>query len=337
MPHGIDCHGEVRVTAPARLHLGFIDMNGGLGRRFGSLGLTLDGIATTVRVRSAERLHAAGPSAERALTAARALCDRFGWPAGAELEIDEAIPEHVGLGSGTQLGLAVGAALARLRGHSLPVRALAAELERGARSGIGIGAFEDGGVILDGGRGPGEQPPPTIARLPFPDHWRILLILHRDGQGLHGKAEVRAFTELPPFPAERAGHLCRLMLMAALPALAEGDAGTFGRAVGELQRTVGDHFAPVQGGRFTSPAVADALAWLESQGIPGVGQSSWGPTGFAIVGDPDRATALLIAARHRWRGSALTFHLCRGRNAGAEVSPLPAQHRLGRVPLPTTP
>ena len=28
----------VRVRAPARLHLGFLDMNGALGRRFGSIG-----------------------------------------------------------------------------------------------------------------------------------------------------------------------------------------------------------------------------------------------------------------------------------------------------------
>ena len=330
MPRGVDYLGEVRVIAPARLHLGFVDMNGGLGRRFGSLGLTLDGIATTISARPAERLRAAGPSAERALRAARALCDRFGWPACAELTVEEAIPEHVGLGSGTQLGLAVGTALGHLYGRPLPVRTLAAELERGARSGIGIGAFENGGVILDGGRGPGEAPPPIVARLPFPEHWRVLLILHRDGQGLHGGAEAQAFQALPPFPAERAGHLCRLMVMAALPALAEDDADTFGRAVGELQRTVGDHFAPVQGGRFTSPEVAKVLTWLEAEGIPGVGQSSWGPTGFAIVGDADRATALLIAAKRRWKGTALEFRLCRGRNDGAAVEPA-----ASRATIPT--
>ncbi|KAA0676910.1 beta-ribofuranosylaminobenzene 5'-phosphate synthase family protein [Roseomonas genomospecies 6] len=328
MPLGVDEAREVRVTAPARLHLGFLDMNGGLGRRFGSLGLTLDGMATTVRVRPSDRLCASGPSAERALKAARAVCDRFRWPTRAELTVEEAIPEHVGLGSGTQLGLAVGTALAHLHGRPLTVRRLAAELERGARSGIGIGAFENGGVILDGGRGAGDDPPPILARLPFPDSWRVLLILHRDGQGLHGTAEVQAFKALPPFPAERAGHLCRLMVMAALPALIEGDADRFGQAVGEMQRTVGDHFAPVQGGRFTSPLVADALAWLEAEGIPGVGQTSWGPTGFAIVGDSRRAEALLAEARRRWAGSSLDFRLTRGRNDGATL-----ESTTGRVAL----
>ncbi len=34
--------GAVRVIAPARLHLGFLDLNGGLGRLFGSIGLAID-------------------------------------------------------------------------------------------------------------------------------------------------------------------------------------------------------------------------------------------------------------------------------------------------------
>ncbi len=33
---------KVSVEATARLHLGFLDMNGGLGRKFGGLGLSLD-------------------------------------------------------------------------------------------------------------------------------------------------------------------------------------------------------------------------------------------------------------------------------------------------------
>jgi predicted sugar kinase len=39
----------VSVTVPARLHLGFLDLDGGLGRRFGSLGMALDGPSRGVR------------------------------------------------------------------------------------------------------------------------------------------------------------------------------------------------------------------------------------------------------------------------------------------------
>ena len=43
-----------RIVAPARLHLGFLDVDGTLGRRFGSLGLAIDEPATEIVVRRAE-------------------------------------------------------------------------------------------------------------------------------------------------------------------------------------------------------------------------------------------------------------------------------------------
>ncbi|NIQ97303.1 MAG: GHMP kinase, partial [Desulfuromonadales bacterium] len=70
------------------------------------------------------------------------------------MTVEEAIPEHVGLGSGTQLGLAVAAAMTRLHGLELDSSELLRRLDRGLRSGIGIGAFRMGGVLLDGGIGP---------------------------------------------------------------------------------------------------------------------------------------------------------------------------------------
>ncbi len=317
---GLNRIPEVRVRAAARLHAGFLDLNGDLGRRFGSIGITLDRPATVVRVRHAEALSVAGPSAERARRCVERLCETEGFSRRVELTVEEAIPEHAGLGSGTQMDLAVSTALSLLNGRPATARDLARKVERGARSGIGLGAFQQGGVLLDGGRGPGDDPPPVIARADFPEDWRLLLVMHDDDvRGLHGTAEVDAFRRLPPFPAEKAAHLCRLMLMVALPALAERDVNRFGGVIGELQRTVGDHFAPAQGGRFTSPLVADAIGWLESEGIPGVGQSSWGPTGFAIVGGAAEAERLADAARCRWAGEPLKFLVCRGSNTGASI------------------
>ena len=56
----------VRVHAPGRLHFGFLDLHGGLGRRFGSLGLALDAPAVTLTVRAATALTVTGPEARRA-------------------------------------------------------------------------------------------------------------------------------------------------------------------------------------------------------------------------------------------------------------------------------
>jgi beta-RFAP synthase len=236
------------------------------------------------------------------------------------VDILETIPPHAGLGSGTQLGLALGMGLARLSGRSEGPREIARLLERGARSGIGIGAFMTGGFLLDGGRGLGDEPPPILARLDWPSAWRIVLIFDETNMGLSGVAERDAFAALPPFPAELAAANCRVVLMRLLPAIAEADLAAAGSAITALQRTVGDHFAPAQGGRFTSAAVAEVLSWLEREGIVGLGQSSWGPTGFALL--PDEATAKrLAAAAQRRFGSrtGLRFAVTSGRNRGADI------------------
>lgn len=108
----------VVVEAPARLHLGFLDMNGGLGRRFGSLGLTLDGIATRLRLEPGPPGVLAGPEAAR-IAGSRSCCAFILTRAQARVMVEASIPPHEGLGSGTQLGLALGVGQARLAGTVL--------------------------------------------------------------------------------------------------------------------------------------------------------------------------------------------------------------------------
>src|SRR6185436_15722867 len=104
-----------------------------------------------------------------------------------------------GLGSGTQLALAVAAALRRLHGLAPDTEADAMLLDRAARSGLGTGLFMHGGLALDGGRGEDDRPAPIIARLSIPEDWHILLILDPGREGVHGVEEVEAFKRLPEF------------------------------------------------------------------------------------------------------------------------------------------
>jgi beta-ribofuranosylaminobenzene 5'-phosphate synthase len=312
---------RVTVAAPARLHMGFLDLGAALGRRFGSIGVGINEIATRVTLSASERWDAQGPGADRALRAAEKIASAVDLPCRAAIQIHEAIPGHVGLGSGTQLGLAVGMGLCRLYGLPLGVRDVARLVERGARSGIGVAVFEQGGLVVDGGRGERTVVPPLIARLEVPSEWRFLLVLDEGDQGLHGKDEVEAFRSLPVFPPGEAAHLCHLVLMRALPALAERDLVNFGAAIAEIQRSVGDYFAPAQGGRFTSPDVDRAVALLRDRGAVGVGQSSWGPTGFCLVDEVHRAELLLAEVRHQFAHLPnLKFVIGSARNHGAEIA-----------------
>ena len=310
----------MRVRAPARLHLGFLDLHGGLGRRFGSIGLALDAPVLDLELAAAATLSVEGADAERVRAAIEAAAAYLHVPSAVAVTIRSTIPSHAGFGSGTQLALATAAGLARLYRNALAPAQAAAALERGNRSGIGLAAFVEGGLIVDGGRGKTDAPPPVIARLPFPEEWRVVLALDECMQGVHGASETSAFRELPPFPEADAAHLCRLTLMQILPAVAEADLGAFGRGIAELQRRVGDFFAPLQGGRFASPAVAAALRRIEELGIAGVGQSSWGPTGFAIVGSQGEAERLVHELGAAGSAGRLKYLIARGRNEGAEIS-----------------
>ncbi|HYN76200.1 MAG TPA: beta-ribofuranosylaminobenzene 5'-phosphate synthase family protein, partial [Lamprocystis sp. (in: g-proteobacteria)] len=315
----------VHIKAPARLHFGFLDLNGGLGRQFGSLGLTIDTFATRLSADRSEGFSAEGSGASRALSYARAYAEARGLPGGAHLRVYEEVPGHAGLGSGTQMALAVGTALERLLGaavggESWGSRAIARALGRGQRSGIGIGAFDNGGFIVDCGRGDEAEVPPVVMRLPFPTDWRVLLLLEQRGQGLHGEWESRAFAELPAAPAATAGHLCRLLMMQLVPGLIAGRLEPVAAAIGEIQRAVGAHFAPAQGGCFASPTVAAALKWAAGQGFPGQGQSSWGPTGFILAGDADQARWLERGLNGRFgERTPLRYRIVAGRNQGAAV------------------
>jgi len=310
---------RVTVHAPARLHLGFLDLNGGLGRRFGSIGLALDGLGTRLTVQPAPQMHVEGPDAERVqayiATAQRALSLRGSYHA----TIEAAVSSHAGLGSGTQIALAVAAALRRLHGLPLDPAGDAVRLGRGQRSGIGIAAFQTGGLVVDGGRGAATQTPPLISSIAFPQDWRAIVLLDPARQGIHGTAETTAFATLPEFPAEKAAHLCRLVLMQVLPAVAESNIAMFGAGIREIQAAIGDYFAPAQGARFTSPEVGTVLAHLDAQGAHGIGQSSWGPTGFAFTASPQEAERLAALARAHQHGRALDIRVCAALNRGAEI------------------
>lgn len=327
----------VEVDAPARLHLGFVDLHGGLGRRFASIGMAISDLATVVRATHAEAITTEGPGAERAEAHARRVLEQAGISSGVRIGIERAIPEHAGLGSGTQLALAVGTAVAALHGLRLEPAEIAFGAQRGARSGVGIGVFERGGFVLDGGRGRATRVPPVLSRMPFPDAWRALLVFDERRSGLHGARESVAFAQLQSMPAPVAADIARTVVMQLLPALAEHDFDAFATAVGSIQRGVGAHFAGPQGGWIASPDVAEVVHWLMARGFAGVGQSSWGPTGFAFLRSEAEAQGLAAQARERWHAAPhLRFHVCRGRNEGARIDVTaavpPAHAALARIP-----
>ncbi len=325
----------VVVRSVSRLHVTLIDLHGGLGRVDGSVGVTLERPWMEFEVERAGDgvvVDGEGEVAVKAERAARAVLEGFGLEGGVRVVVRRSYPEHVGLGSGTQAALSVAVGVLEAFGvEEYDVRGLADLLGRGGTSGIGVAAFEGGGFIVDGGHrfGPGgkegfkpsaasgEVPPaPVVARLEVPGDWRFVLAIPEVRRGAHGEEEVDIFRRYCPVPAREVERVCRLVLMMMLPAVAEGDAEAFGRAVDEVQ---GLGFKRVEVG-LQDAVVRELMEVAREAGAYGAGLSSFGPTVYAVC---DSASAGGVARELerflRERGVGGEVIVSEPRNEGFEV------------------
>jgi beta-ribofuranosylaminobenzene 5'-phosphate synthase len=281
------------VETAARLHFGLLDLRGALGRRFGGIGASAPGVGVRVCLSAATEVRAHGPDADRAEEFARRALAHFDIAGGADIRIEQAIPPHCGLGSGTQLALSVARGIAELHGIDTTPLDLARAVGRAQRSAVGTWTFAGGGFVVEGGRRPDAgDGGPLLIRLPIPPDWRCVLAMPNAAPGVSGAAEAEAFAELPVPDEREAERVAYLVLMAMLPALVEGDLATFGRALTEVQELNGRWFARAQGGIYAVGRSTDIVALMRAAGAPGVGQSSWGPAVYAIVAGDAEAERL---------------------------------------------
>ncbi len=292
------------VSAGARLHIGFQNLSLARRRLYGGIGVGLEEPRVTVTATPASDVES---DDQLVRTYATRAADALDVP-GVAVTVEERLPRHIGLGSGTQLALSVLAATAHAYGLEPEVREQAPEMGRGGRSGIGVATFEDGGFVVDAGhptnRFTTEPPtegdwtvPPVVARHALPDDWRFLVVIPDSDPGRSGDdedASMRTVVERadPAVADEIAGVITRKLL----PAAAEGRLEAFGEATAEIGRKNGAWYADAQGGVFRPPA-GTLVETLE--GCPvctGVGQSSWGPVVYAVT-DRTHADEATAAAR----------------------------------------
>jgi beta-RFAP synthase len=321
--------GTVMVEACSRLHFGLLAPCRDSARRFGGVGAMVQRPALRVRVRRArqegEAFSASGPLAARAQQTVERFC-AGGWPAEIAppaVDVLCAPCDHTGLGTGTQLALAVAAGLRTYAGlHGLGPADLARRAGRGERSAIGVHGFFVGGLLVDAGKRDPAALAPLVARVSLPECWRFVLITPQGERGLWGADERAAFEQLGEDSAGRAERLCRLVLLGILPAAAEGDFAAFSDGLYEFGREAGRWFASVQGGAFATPGVAARVEHLRTLGVRGAGQSSWGPTVFALTDSEERA---------RWLVAKLTED---GSAAGCQLVVAPPANQGARILIP---
>lgn len=264
-------------------------MSGEMGRFFGGLGVGIDCPNVVLEARTSGTFFVTGKKTELVTSFAKRFLETYNINANVSINVKEAISEHAGLGSGTQLALAVATALARLFNVSASTNELSLAMGRMQRTGVGTAIFEQGGFVVDGGKTIqngtviSESLPPLIFGQPFPEDWKFVVAIPDAKKGLAKTEEKNAFAKAPPMPKEIVGNICWLILMKLLPSLVDHDIKGFGDALTTIQVVIGDCFADVQGGTFSSLAAKETIDFMKTCGAYGVGQSSWGPAVYGLV------------------------------------------------------
>ncbi|MEM3678095.1 MAG: kinase [Candidatus Bathyarchaeia archaeon] len=285
---------KVYVKTPARLHLGIIDLTGGVGRIFGGMGVAISSPNVVIEAQISDREEVSGEGKDLVKPLIRRFLETYDLKTNIKINVRRLIPSHMGLGSGTQLALAVATALAKLLNVDRPARELASIMGRGRISGVGTAVFEHGGFVVEGGLrnkiegGNARIPiyesfPPLIFQRPFPEDWFFVVAIPNLKPRFTDEEEEPVFTRLPPMPTGDVGEICRLIIMKLLPSLVERDIEGFGDALTRIQRITGNFFAAVQGGPYSDPIIEECISFMLDRGAYGAGQSSWGPTFYGLA------------------------------------------------------
>ena len=313
----------IQVTAPSRLHFGMFSFGRADVRQFGGVGAMIEAPALELQISPAERFEAAGPAHQRVRAFAEQAARAADWIAPeipCRIEVKQAPPAHIGLGSGTQMGLAVAMGLnAFFHGPWRTAQEFARAAGRGRRSAVGLYGAMSGGLLMEAGKFADDEISPLVSRIELPAKWRFVLCWPRGEAGLSGEAELQAFQRLPATQLAATEALCREALLELAPAAIEGDFQRFGESLFRYGRLAGECFAAEQGGPYANERISQLVADLRREGASGVGQSSWGPLAFALTPDEVQAQALVSRLAATGRGSQWQTIITACANRGIQI------------------
>ncbi len=321
---------KVVINAPAHLHVGNIDLTGDLGRLYGTLGFTLEYPRTVVSIEKSDKLVIKGKEEENARKYVNESLKFLSiMEAKVKVEVKEAIPKHIGMGSQTALALSIGLGLAKLYDIEADLKELALALGRSTISALGFYSFTYGGFLIDGGfriERKGKMVPPLIFRKEIPEDWFLVVAVPQKPlpKILRIKAEEDKILEsLKPVPKEFSEKASRIVLMQIMPSAVEENIEDFGEGITKFNRLLGEFWKEKQGGLYCDPIVEKGIELMLKNGAYGACQTSWGPTFYGLVKGKDKTEELLVKIRKyiNLNGGGFAFYT-KVRNKGAKIEVL---------------
>ncbi len=311
---------KIKIKTPSRIHITLIDLNGSIGRVDGGIGFALKNPYIEIVCEDFDGIEVEGGiNRDRFERVATNLRNLFG--KGLKVNVLKDYEAHVGLGSGTQISLAVAKAFNDIYNLGLSVRELAEITGRGGTSGIGVAVFESGGFVLDGGHSLKEKPyflpssaskakpPKVLARYELPD-WYIVVAIPRL-KGMHGKREINVFEKYCPIPIEEVKTLCHIILMKLLPSVVEKDLDSFCESLKTIQYLGFKKIEIDQYGR---------IIWnlIENTDFA-IGMSSMGPAVYSVTDTNAKDILKYFEEYFDERNIDYNTYISKPNNSGAEI------------------
>ncbi len=330
---------KIRITTPCRIHLSLIDENGYTNRIDGGIGLMLDrpnvvfeasNHAEEFKIEAhkyyRESIEVINEKASKVFKTFNISNKNF------HFSLKRYYPSHVGLGSKTQLSLAIATAIMKLKQiNNISIKKLTKLMERGGTSGIGWRGFESGGFIVDAGHdfGLGKEketylpssastsadPALTIFRHPIPEHWRFVLVIPNVKKGAYGDEEVSIFHKHAPIPKNEVNEVSHQILMKIIPGILKKDIICFGEGLKRIQ-SIGFKKIEID---LQHDIVKKILNFFEHLGLKAYGMSSFGPSVVAITESDEEAHLLLKEVQKLISGFGGHIYICKPNNFGAKI------------------
>lgn len=320
----------MHIVARPRIHVSLADMGFASLRSFGGIGFSFEGPPTVFQFEQGRGVDVHGLDvldeegrADLGQVIERMKRDKEDLNFRAVLKCSP--PQHVGFGTKTALSLALIAGVNAFRAIGWSVPQMQRFSGRGAASGVGVHSFFSGGVIWDvghrshadkqllpSGSSTGTGIAPLGARIPFPEAWRIMLILPAE-RPMTGPEEIKFFVENAPVPRPEALSTIAALYHGVLPAFMLADYSALAVALAEVHR-VG--FKARELSNWSTP-LQTAVATLAKEGFA-AGLSSVGPLIYVVLAGDDHVAIETV----RSICAGLTTQMLpvvRGWNSGYEV------------------
>ncbi len=272
----------IKVTSPARIHLGFLETDENSQRKFGSLGLAISNFENIFKIENSTKniVVCEDDKIKKNIYKIIKVFEKFEEIKKCKITVIKKIPTHIGLGSGTQQNLTVGHLISEFNNLDISVKEISELLNRGKRSGIGVETFTSGGFIVDSGK-KSRTLPLKIFSTKWPKEWKIILITISKKKGLFGKDENKVFKNLKKNPRSFVEENCYATLMKIIPGILERDFLSFSEGIQTIQDNMSNFFYGLKN-EYGNKNLTQIFSYLKKQSYIGFGQSSWGPTGFVF-------------------------------------------------------